>query len=435
MNLSAIYNEYEFEFKGDQGVFNFEVFSGVRDVNLKLDFDYFPDIDHQVKFGANATYHRFTPNILNASNGEVEFKTDFEPKYALEQAYYIQDDWRVSKRLSINAGFRYSFFTQLGPYESKVNEENYKKGEVVKTYYGWEPRLSMKLSTWPGQSIKAGVSKTTQYVHLVSNSSSTLPADVWVPSTEIVDPQDGIQYAMGYFANFWDNQLESSVEFYYKDLKNQIDYRDDYVNNVSNEVEDDFVFGNGKAYGAELFIKKAKGDWTGWLGYTWSRTERSFRDIENGRTYPAVYDRPHDLSLVGNYKLSDRWQLSAVFVYGTGKAYTPLQSLYFIENQIRTRYGPRNSERLDPYHRLDLSATYKNKANPESGWESSWNFSIYNVYNRKNPFFILYDFSTDLSSGSSIGEAVKVSIFPIIPSISWNFKWKRKSIEYPLESN
>ncbi|MDX1684010.1 MAG: TonB-dependent receptor [Saprospiraceae bacterium] len=425
-NLSVMYNEYDFTFRGSQEEFEFEAFSGVKDWTVKLDLEYYPNTDHVIKYGVSAIHHRMTPNIVSATNGETDFETDFRPKYGIESGAYFQDEFRVGDRLKINAGLRYSRFTQFGPYTSKITGDNFGDWESVISYDGWEPRIGAKLTIKPGTSIKANFSQAYQYIHLVSNSSSTLPADVWVPSSEIVKPQKSTQYALGFFRNFMDNMFESSVEVYYKDLENQIDYRDSYVNNVSTEVEDDFVFGKGAAYGVELFFKKSKGDLTGWIGYTLSRTERSFDEIEDGRTYPAVYDRTHDLSLVMSYKLSEKWDLSGVFVYGTGRAFTPIESLYFIENKLNVEYGPRNSARFDPYHRIDLSATYTPKPDSRKNFSSSWTFSIYNAYNRQNTFFTYTTFESDALSGSASANAYKVSLFPIIPSVTWNFSWNQK---------
>lgn len=424
-NVSLIYNEYDFTFSGDQEEFRFEAFSGVNDYTAKMDFEYYPNPSHVIRYGVSAIYHKMTPNIVSATNGENDFKTEFEPKYGLESGIYIQDDYQVNDRLTIKLGLRYSRFSQLGPYTSKLTGETFDRWESAVDYDGWEPRVAVKFSLTPTSSLKANYSRAYQYVHLVSNSSSTLPADVWVPSTEIVRPQESTQYAIGFFKNFFDNGYETSVELYYKDLENQIDYRDSYVNNVSTEVEDDFVFGSGRAYGAEFFLKRSRGDLTGWIGYTLSRTERTFDDIEDGRTYPAVYDRTHDVSVVASYRVNDKWDLSGVFVYGTGRAFTPIESLYFIENKLNVQYGPRNSARFKPYHRIDVSATYTPKPNSNKAFTSSWTFSIYNVYNRRNTFFTYTTFESDALSGAATANAYRVSLFPVIPSVTWNFKWNQ----------
>lgn len=426
MNISAVYNDYQFQFNGGQDDFVFKLFSGVKDWNLKVDFENYASTTHTLKYGLNYTYHTLTPNTASASNGEVDFNTTFIPKYANEAAVYFLDDMKLSPKWGINAGLRLSAFQQVGPYTSKLDGTQYGTFEPAKTYGGFEPRLSVNYKASESFSIKSGVTATTQYLHLVSNSSSTLPADVWVPSTEIVKPQRGLQYALGFFKNFKNDTYETSIEVYYKDLKNQIDYADNYVNDIATEVEDAFVFGKGRAYGAEFFLKKSKGKLNGWIGYTLSRTERSFEDIEGGRWYPSVYDKPNDLSIVVNYKPFKKWDFGAIFIYGTGKLYTPVRGFFFVEQNVNLFYGPRNSARLDDYHRLDLSATYTPRPNTKKNFSGSWTFSVYNTYNRKNPFFVNFDTTTDFQTGTNTITGSKITIFPIIPSITYNFKWNQK---------
>lgn len=425
MNLSLVYNDYKFEVRGGQDNFNFKLFSGVKDWNVKADFDYFHSNKHSIKYGINYTYHTLTPNTASATAGDVEFSTAFKPKNAHETALYFLDDIKINKSLLMNLGLRLSMFSQVGPYVSPLDNTEYDKGEHVVTYGGVEPRWSVNYRVNKEFSIKSGISVTTQYVHLVSNSSSTLPADVWVPSTAYVKPQRGVQYALGAFRNFKNDAFETSIEVYYKDLYNQIDYADNYVNDISKDLESAFVFGKGRAYGAEFFIKKSQGKWNGWIGYSLSRTERSFESIEGGRWYPAVYDRTHDLSIVQNYNLNDKWEFSAVFIYGSGKWFTPVRGFFFVEQNLNLFYGQRNSTRLDPYHRLDISVTYTPKASKKKQYQGSWVFSVYNTYNRKNPFFVNFDINTDANSGQTSIEGTKITIFPIIPSITYNFKWNQ----------
>ena len=425
MNASLIYNEYDFQFGGGQADFSIDLFSGVRDYNAKLDFDFFPNTKNQIKFGLNYTYHKLTPNIASATNGEIEFTNDFEPKYGHESAAYLQNDYKFNERISVNYGLRFSMFQQVGPYTSSITQERFDRLEKVKTYWGLEPRVFVKYSIDEHSSLKGGITFTNQYIHLVSNSNSTLPIDVWVPSSEKVSPQKGIQYALGYFKNFQNDKFESSVEVYYKDLQNQIDYRETYINNPGIEIEDEFVFGAGRSYGAEFFLKKNEGRLNGWLGYTISKTERIFEEINNGEAFPATYDRRHDLSLVANYAINQKLEFGGVFVYGTGNTFTPIQSLYFIEQNLNVQYGPRNSARLEPYHRIDLSLTYTPKATKEKKFKSSWTASVYNAYNRRNTFFTYTTFETDLNAGTAQARALKVSLFPVIPSVSWNFEWSQ----------
>lgn len=426
MNASLIYNNYDFRFDGGQAEFKIDVFSGVRDWNAKIDFDYFPSPEHQLKFGVNFTYHKLTPNIASATNGDVDFSNNLQPKYAYEGAIYLLDEFRLSDRWSINAGLRASLFTQLGPYISPFNGTIFEKREPVKTYTALEPRINTRWKVSPNASIKASFTMAYQYLHLVSNSTSTLPTDIWVPSTQLVKPQIGLQYTLGYFRNFADNLYETSIEVYYKQLRNQIDYRENYVNNFTNDIENDFVFGAGKSYGIELFLKKSKGRLNGWIGYTLSNTDRTFTEINQGNTFPAIYDRTHDLSIVANYQLNKKWALGGVFVYGTGNNFTPVKSLYLIGQELVQEYGIRNSARIQPYHRIDFSATYTPKPGSQKRFASSWTFSVYNLYNRKNPFFIYYTFETNTATATARASAIKVSLFPLIPSVTWNFRWRGK---------
>ncbi len=423
-NLSAIYNDYNFKASFSQEEFQFQVASGVIDYTAKFDFHFFPSNEHQLKWGLHATNHKLSPNVVTGSSGDVDFESTVTPKYGNEYALYLQDDWRISPRFRINLGLRGTMFQQVGPYTSDQSGRVYKTGEVVKTFSSLEPRVFLTTTITPNASFKAGITSTTQYLHLVSNSTSTLPADVWVPSSELVDPQRGWQYAAGYFQNLNKNMYEASIEVYYKSLKNQIDYRESYVDNSVQEVETEFVFGEGEAYGTEFFIRKNKGNLNGWIGYTLSKATRTFPDIENGRTYPTTYDRTHDLSVVANYKFSRKLTGGFVFVYATGKSFTPPQSIYLIEGEFQTDYGPRNSQRLEPYHRMDVSLTYTPRPDSKKAFRSHWVFSVYNAYNRKNTFFIYTDYDSNLQAGTATIKAYKVSIFPIIPSITWNYKWQ-----------
>jgi hypothetical protein len=428
MNVSAIYNDYNFEAGGGQDVFKFKAFSGVRDFNGKVDFDYYHSVKHSIKFGVNYTFHRLTPNIVTASNADTVFTNSslIKPKYANEVAAYVGDDWKVSPALTLNIGARLSAFQQIGPYTSAKTQKDFKKNEVVTTYSGFEPRLTGTYKFDAQSSLKFGVTATTQYLHLVSNSTSSFPSDIWVPSSEYIKPQRGVQYATGFFRNFNENKWETSVEVYYKELKNQIDYPESYVNNATTDVEQSYVFGKGRAYGAEFFIKKAKGRLNGWVGYTWSRTLREFKDINGGIEYPSTYDRIHDIVVVANYQISKKWEASGNFTYATGNTFTPLRNLYTIDQRLRLEYGDRNSLRYPNYNRMDVGATYTPKPDAK-GFKSSWTFSVYNVYNRWNPFFVQYDVQSSFEKGTAKATAFAVTLFPIIPSITWNFKWNQKT--------
>lgn len=431
LNATAVYNDYKFAFAAGQNDFQIKLSSGVRDYNGKVDLDYYTAFNHKFKAGLAYTYHKFIPNQLSGKSGEVELKPNNALiKYAHEGGAYIMDEFDPAKWLKINAGVRYSWFGQAGPYtqyqydinQKKTDSTRYSSGDIVKTYGGFEPRLNMRFGLNERSSIKASVSKSYQYIHLVSNNGSTLPTDLWVPSTFYVQPQMSWQYSLGYFRNFLDNKLETSVEVYYKDMKNQIEYREGYIPSTLRDPELDFVFGKGEAYGAEFFVNKTKGKFTGWVGYTLSWTYRTFKDINKGERYPAKYDRRHDISIVGSYELNSRWTVSTVFVYGSGNAITLPTNYYFVDQTVVPQYSQTNAYRLFAYHRLDLSAIYKPQHKKPRKWQGSWAFSIYNVYSRQNPYFLYVDTKGDLNGGVQ-AKVMQVSIFPILPSITYNFKF------------
>jgi len=272
-------------------------------------------------------------------------------------------------------------------------------------------------------SVKASYTQNYQYIHLASLSSLSLPTDIWVPSSTLVKPQKGVQYAAGYFRNFFHNMFETSVEIYYKTMGNQVEYKEGVAPgaNVADNPDNSFTFGTGKSYGAEFFIKKNLGKLQGWIGYTLSKTTKTFPEINLGRTYPAKYDRRHDLSLILTYKLSERLTLSTVFVYATGNTGTLPIARYLFNGELVSEYGAKNSYRMPPYHRLDFALTWYGKKTKK--FQSDWNLSIYNVYNRANPFFIYFDNVGSLADGSFKVVAKQVSLFPILPSITWNFKF------------
>lgn len=454
MNTSLIFSDFQFEFGGSQSDFEFKLFSGIRDYNAKVDFNYYPDIRHQVKFGLNYIFHRFTPYNASASQGEVVFDTGKLTRlYAHEAAGYLSDDWDITDWLKIHAGIRFSGFQQVGPFDrfkknalgQTIDTVSYSSGDRVVQYGGAEPRFSLRIALNPQTSIKASYTRNLQYIHMVSLSAVSLPTDVWVPCSELVKPQIGNQYAIGFFRNFADDVFETSVEVYYKTMENQVEYKEGALpeDNLNDNADYNYTFGSGESYGAEFFIKKRFGDFTGWAGYTLSYTTRTFPELNNGKTFYARYDRRHDASLVLTYDLNKKWIFSSVFVYGTGNAITLPQSRYFIEGQIVNAYGDRNSIRMAPYHRLDLSVTWKpeprylKKAGMEKiaddqpekqrKWyqrgHSSWNFSVFNVYSRQNPFFLYFDQQGNLNEGNLRVVAKQVALFPILPSLTYNFSF------------
>lgn len=442
MNATAVYNDYQFEFGAEQNAFAFKLASGIRDWSLKSDLDYYSSFHHRFKAGVQLTHHRFVPNQISGRLGDVELMpANAAFKNALEAGIYVLDQFDPHDRVSINMGIRYSAFAQLGPHTqyqygvgaSPVDSTVYSSGESVKTYGGWEPRIQARYSLDDQSSLKASLAGSYQYIHLVANNGSTLPTDLWVPSTLIVKPQQAWQYALGYFRNFSENRWEASVELYYKSLKNQVEYREGYVPSTIQDPELDFVFGEGEAYGTELFLRKTRGRWTGWLGYTLSWTNRHFPDLNRGMRYPAKYDRRHDFSAVSTYEFSPQWTLSGVFIYGSGNAITLPTNYYFLTQAtggqqvpvtpvLVPQYSDLNAYRLFPYHRLDISAVYTPKQKKPRKWKSSWAFSVYNVYSRQNPYFLYVDTEGDLNQGID-AKVKQVSIFPILPSVTYNFEF------------
>jgi len=446
MNLTTTFSDYRFSFGSSQDQFQFKVSSGVRDIGSKVDFTYFANTRHKLKWGADYIFHTFNPTTVSASAGDVEFDTgESQDLYSHENAAYLLDEFDLNEKIKVNFGLRYSTYEFVGPFTRYIKGGigapdttiEYSRGDLIKFYHGLEPRLSGRFLLTKTSSIKGGYSYNYQYVHLTSLSAVSLPTDIWYPTTDIAKPQKGWQASLGYFKNFKDDQYETSVEVYYKGMKNLIEYKEGALpgDDINDNTDNFLVFGTGWSYGAEFFIKRAYGKLTGWIGYTWSKTERKFPDLNNGEMFPAKYDRRHDLSIVAGYKLNDRWTFGACFIYATGNTLTLPSSWYVQDQNLLFNYGARNSTRMAPYHRLDISATlydksYKMKTN-EKGEEikvkkqfrSNWSFSIYNVYNRANPFFLYVDNDGDFLNGDFKIKVKQVTLFPIIPSVTWNFEF------------
>jgi hypothetical protein len=429
-NTTVVYNDYNFDFNALQNDFRLRLQSGIRDYNVKTDFDYYPATAHRLKFGGQYTYHRFTPSVVSGSQDTTVFSpNNAQLKYANEFALYLQDEWDVNDRLKLNAGLRWSAFQQIGPYKkyeqdangNKLDSNYYGSGKPVRTYHGFEPRFTARYAFDDASSVKLSATRNMQYIHLVSNAGTTLPTDVWVPSTYRVRPQTSWQYAAGYYRNFNDNAWETSVEVYYKSMQNQIEYREGYTPSTR-DTEEEFVFGKGWSYGAEFFINKKRGKFTGWIGYTLAWTWRQFPQLNGGEKYPARYDRRHDLSVVAMYEPGGKWKFSGVFVYATGNAITLPERFYIIEGVLTQEYSKINQYRLKPYHRIDLSATYTPREKKTKKLKSSWVFSVYNAYSRMNPYFIYFDQTGSPYDGTLQVKALQVSLFPVLPSVTWNFK-------------
>jgi len=425
-NTSLIYSNYNYVIQNFMEDNDFQVNSSIKDFNLKQDFEYSLSSSHSLKFGVNAIHHTIAPGKLTASESSSVNATTYENRKGLELAAYLSDEWAVNEKMNLAYGLRLSGFSLLGAgnfktYDADGNTTSttsYKAGEVVENYFNLEPRISASYQLTPSSSLKTAYTRNIQNIHLMSNSTSTSPTDLYIMNSNNVKPEIADQIAAGYFRNFSDNNYEFSAELYYKWMQNQIEYRSGTDLRGNGNVEADLLFGDGRAYGIELFLKKRFGKFNGWIGYTWSRTQRQFDAINDGKWFYAKQDRTHDLSLVGIYKAGSRWTFSSVFVYNTGNAVTYPSGKYQINGRTAFYYTEKNGYRTPAYHRLDLSATLEGK--PGRKLQSSWSFGIYNVYNRHNAFSI--DFK-DNPDDVSTTQVVRTTLFGIIPSVTWNFKF------------
>lgn len=428
-NTIFTYSKYKFEVSteersrqngNEERSFYSEYNSGIEDFGARIDFDYIPNPSHYIKFGGGAIAHTFNPGVLQVDNtGEdielSEFSTSSQKTNALEASLYVEDDMRLSRQIKVNAGIHASLFRVNG-----------------RSYSSLQPRLSLRylLGDW---SLKSSFVTMYQYIHLLTNSGIGLPTDLWVPVTDQVRPQRSFQGAFGIARTLLDKKLELSLEGYYKEMSGLIAYKEgaQFIG-VDQNWENKIETGNGRSYGAELFLQKKTGKFSGWLGYTLSWTDRQFENLNFGRRFFARYDRRHDATIVGTYHISEGVTLSGTWVYGTGNAvslpsakyYDPgsiinPRGLYGFENtpffDTTEHYDGRNGFRMKPYHRLDLSVQFFSRRGLN---EKVWSFSVYNAYNNRNPFFLYIDTN---ASGEEVFK--QVSLFPVIPSISYKFSF------------
>jgi hypothetical protein len=412
LNTSLIYNTYEQDIATIQDNFFSQVVSGINDVNGKMEFQYFPSLNHEIRFGAHYTNHRFLSggkSEAQTSGNQTINVSNLPSKYFSEYAFYVNDEFNIYRGFSANLGFRFPGFS-----DSDVN------------YFEWEPRATLKLQLGPTSSVKAAYTVMHQFLHLVPSSTASVPTDIWLPSSKRTKPQLSEQFAIGYFRNFNQNQFETSAELYYKTMDNQVLFREGNQLIESLEVDTGLVYGKGESYGLEFFLRKNTGPLTGWLSYTLSKTDQKFDSLNFGRTFPFQYDRRHAVSLAIAYKINPRWTVSAVFEYATGKVKTlpvgRINSYYggsLYEGTFYV-YEERNNARLKDYHRLDISAIYKrNRKIFRKEYVAELVFGVYNIYSRQNPYFVyfLVDPVTDQP------RAKQVSLLPILPSLSYNFKF------------
>lgn len=446
-NMSLIYSDYYYGLNLNFVEFNWD--SGIKNFNFKYDFKHYISNNFKLQYGLNSIYYKFNPGDIKPStptSGINPFKlTD---KFAFENAIYIDAEQNLSEKLSVNYGLRLSSFLRLGQNELNIYEnnqavifnedfqiyekadpigtENFSKSDVIKSFLNLEPRLAIAYQLDKNTSVKASYNRMSQYLHLLSNTTSPTPLDVWTPSGSYVKPQLLDQFAIGYFKLLKENNYSLEIEGFYKTIKNRIDYIDGADLIANNAIEQIILNGKARAYGLELLFKKNEGKLKGWIAYTLSKSEQKTpgrttteTGINNGNWYNTAYDKTHDLSLVGSFDLNEKWTLNGNFIFQTGQPATFPNGQYQYSGLTIPSYNNRNSDRLPNYHRVDIAANYTPKSNKNKGWQNYWTFSIYNLYNRYNAASI----SFDQNRNTGINEATKLSIFGIIPSVSYNFKF------------
>lgn len=414
VNTSVIYNQYHLGLNTTQGKYYALLYSEIRDYTAKTMLEWYPNSRHSVKVGAQYSQHALAPASVSAQipkkGSRLQIKPDSIARtYADESAFFLNDEIHLGGRFGANVGLRVPVFTSKS-----------------KTYSAVEPRLTLKYSVNATTSIKAAYTEMNQFLHLVPSSTASLPTDIWIQSSPVVKPQTSRQVALGLFHNFADNEYEASIEGYYKDMKHQVLFKEGTQIVLASDLEKQLTFGSGDSYGVELFVRKNTGKLTGWVSYTWSKTTQTFPELNFGQPFPFTYDRRHNLSVVGIYELNKKWSFSADFVFNTGSAYTlatgrvPVFNDGTLYDGIYYDFTSRNNYRLGNYHRLDVSASrHKTKTWWHHKVETEWVFGAYNLYSRRNPYFVYL--TTDPATRQPL--AKQVSLLPIIPSVSWNFKF------------
>ncbi|WP_299799959.1 TonB-dependent receptor [uncultured Maribacter sp.] len=453
-NLSLIYSDYYYGLKLDFVGFNWN--SGIRNFNIKYDLKHYATDKLQVNYGVNNVYYQFNPGKIEPSNAESGIvEEQLIQKYANEFAAYIDFEHRVSDNLSLGYGLRFSHFMRLGQDELNVYTNNnpvefdpflliYKeaepidvinpgRGTTISNFSNFEPRASLSYTLNETSSIKASYTRLAQYLHLLSNTSSPTPLDVWTPSGPFTKPQLLDQYAFGYFKNLKDGDYSVETEVFYKDVQNRIDYIDGANLIANNAIEQVILNGEARAYGLEFLLRKNEGKLQGWLAYTLSKSEQrtpgraSTADdgrsnlesgINFGNWYNTPYDKTHDVSLFVNYDFNEKWSVSSNFTYQTGQPTNYPIGQFEFQSLTVPYYGLRNTQRLPAYNRLDLSATLTPRKNKNKKIKGEWVFSLYNVYNRRNAASINFRQNDD----TGVNEAVRTSIFGIVPAVTYNFK-------------
>jgi hypothetical protein len=423
-NTSLIYSDYNYNINIKGNGISFNINSQIQDLNLKQEFQYFKNNKSNWRFGFNTIYHTLTPSRFEG-NPEIFNDPNKKSRYSLENALYANNTYTINDKFTLDYGLRLSSFTILGGDTYNIYTRDVKKDSVVlakgefgKTYYNPEPRMNVNYTINEESSLKIGYARNTQNLHLLSNSTTTNPTDSYIGNSYNIKPEIADQIGIGYFRNFDDNKYEFSVETYYKNMQNQVDFKNGADINTAPDVESEMLYGKGRAYGLELFIKKRKGNFTGWVSYTLSRTERNIDGINNNEWYVAKQDRTHDLAIVAMYQLSQKWSLASNFIFYTGNAVTFPSGKYNINGNTAYYYTSRNGYRMPNYHRLDISATYEGKKTKK--YQASWNFGLYNAYGRQNAYTITFQ---DDPEDASKTQALQTALFRWVPSITYNFKF------------
>lgn len=424
VNTTIVINDYNYKTEGDiDGKFSLE--AGINDFSMKQDYALSLMNRLSFLFGFNSVLHHFKPGeVMSSSKNINSFK--ISEKEGWENAVYAFWEVQLSEKVNIGTGLRLSTFSRIGPAtentynstESIIKTETFASGKFYRNYFGFEPRFNLTWLLSDASSIKAGYNRMSQYIHLLSNSSAGTPVDYWLPCSNNIKPQFISQLSAGYFRQFKSAGIDFSIEGYYKDMKNQIDYRNNADVFLNENAEAELLFGKGRSYGLEFLLKKEEGAFTGWISYTLSRTEKHFDEVNGGAWYPARQDRTHDLAIIANFRANKKLSLSATWVYYTGNAITFPSGKYTVDGNIVNYYTSRNGYRMPAYHRLDLGATLLLKETRK--FRSELNFGLFNAYGRKNAYSILF---RTKESDRSKTEAVKLYLFTVIPSITWNFRF------------
>lgn len=425
-NTSLIYSNYKYNISINQTTNKLSVVSIIKDLALKEDVQYYAGSNNKINFGFNLTRHTFTPGRFQTSETSSYNSILLQDKYAFDGAVYVSDEWNVTKRLNLNTGLRLSSFVITGPgnfyrYDKSGNitdTARYFSRQIVQSYLNAQPRFAATYRLNNRSSFKASYSRNVQNLHLLSNSTGSNPTDLWIPSSNNVKPEIADQLSAGYYRNIYQNQYELSAEIYYKFLQNQIDYKNGAMLVANETVESQLVFGRGKAYGLELYVKKKYGKFKGWISYTLSRTERQADGVNNNLWYPATQDQTHNLAIVAIWKAGKKWTISSDFVFNTGNAVTWPSGKYDVNGNTAFYYTERNGYRMPAYNRLDISATVQGKKTVR--FDGSWTFSLYNAYGRENPYFV--QFQNDPGDPQKT-QAVQYSLFRWVPSVTYNFKF------------